>query len=96
MTHKGVEEDEVRLLMVPRPPTRRMPNRANGTETVTTLGVMFRMTATSAGFEGMSLDDMARPRLCCCCFSPRKNAAPSDRLPKVRNSLVLLDLRVFE
>ena len=51
-------KDECNLLMVPRPPTRTMPNRANGTETVTTLGVTVRMTATSEGLEGMSLEDM--------------------------------------
>jgi hypothetical protein len=35
------------------------PNRANGTENVTMLGVTLRMTITSDGFAGMSFDDMA-------------------------------------
>lgn len=37
-----------------------MPNRRNGTESVTTLGVMSRNTITSDGLTGMSLDDMVR------------------------------------
>lgn len=53
--------------MVPRPPMRKMPTRANGTETVTMLGVMFRMTATSLGLEGTSLEDMVRERVSCVC-----------------------------
>lgn len=36
-----------------------MPNRAKGTDKVTTFGVMLRMTMTSDGFAGTSLDDMA-------------------------------------
>lgn len=44
--------------MVARPPTRMTPKRANGTDKVTTLGVMSRMTITSDGDSGMSLDDI--------------------------------------
>lgn len=35
-----------------------VPNLLNGTENVTTLGVIFRMTMTSAGLAGISFDDM--------------------------------------
>jgi hypothetical protein len=38
-----------------------VPYLLNGTEKVTTFGVMFRMTITSAGLAGMSLDDMLLP-----------------------------------
>jgi len=34
------------------------PKRRKGTESVVTLGVISRMTITSSGFEGTSLDDM--------------------------------------
>lgn len=34
------------------------PNRSKGTEKVTTLGVMFRITMTSDGLDGTSLEDM--------------------------------------
>lgn len=34
------------------------PKRRKGTEKVTTLGVTSRMTMTSSGFWGMSLEDM--------------------------------------
>lgn len=34
------------------------PNREKGTENVAMLGVTLRMTMTSAGFHGISLDDM--------------------------------------
>lgn len=36
----------------------KRPCRRKGTEKVTTLGVTSRMTITSSGFWGMSLDDM--------------------------------------
>ena len=42
--------------MVPRPPTRRRPNRANGAEQVVILGVTLRITITEDGSEGMSLE----------------------------------------
>lgn len=54
--------------IVPRPPTRNRPYRRNGTESVTMFGVMLRITITSAGFDGMSLDDMVvvvKARLFC-------------------------------
>lgn len=35
-----------------------LPKRRKGTEKVTTLGVTSRMTSTSSGFGGMSLDDI--------------------------------------
>lgn len=37
----------------------KRPKRRKGREKVTTLGVTSRMTMTSSGFGGMSLDDMA-------------------------------------
>lgn len=37
-----------------------VPKRLKGTEKVTTLGVTSRMTMTSAGLSGISLDDMVR------------------------------------
>lgn len=43
---------------VARPPTFMRPKRRKGTESVVTLGVISRMTITSSGFEGTSLDDM--------------------------------------
>lgn len=49
--------------MVPRPPTRTIPNRRKGTESVTTLGVMSRMTMTSDGVWGMSFDDIVKDRV---------------------------------
>lgn len=49
---------EVSLTIVPRPPTLTVPNREKGTERVTMLGVTLRMTMTSAGFHGMSLEVM--------------------------------------
>lgn len=51
------------LPIVPRPPTLNWPNRANGAEQVTMLGVTRRMTITSDGLEGMSFDDMLRQSL---------------------------------
>lgn len=45
---------------VPLPPMGMDPNRLNGTEKVTTLGVTSRMTMTSAGLAGISLEDMSR------------------------------------
>lgn len=48
----------IHLPTVPRPPTGIVPNLLKGTENVTTLGVMLRMTITSAGLAGMSFDDM--------------------------------------
>ena len=35
-----------------------VPNLLKGVEKVTTLGVMLRMTITSAGLAGISFDDM--------------------------------------
>lgn len=52
-------------LIVPRPPTRIIPKRANGADTVAMLGVMSRITATLAGFEGISFEDMVMVRLGC-------------------------------
>lgn len=46
------------LLRVPLPPMGMVPKRLKGTEKVTTLGVTSRMTMTSAGLVGISLDDM--------------------------------------
>jgi len=46
------------LPSVPRPPMGNFPKRRKGTEKVTTLGVTSRMTMTSSGFWGMSLEDM--------------------------------------
>ena len=43
---------------MPRPPILMEPKRAKGTEKVAMLGVTLRITMTSAGFQGMSLDDM--------------------------------------
>ena len=45
---------------MPRPPILKTPALKNGTERVTILGVMSLMTITSDGFDGMSLDDMAK------------------------------------
>lgn len=39
-----------------RPPTLKRPKRLNGREQVVMFGVTFRMTITSEGFEGMSLE----------------------------------------
>ena len=44
--------------MVPLPPTGILPKRRKGTERVTTLGVISRMTITSDGLVGMRVDDM--------------------------------------
>lgn len=46
------------LPIVPRPPTRKRPKRAKGTERVVMLGVMSRMTITAEGLLGTSLDVM--------------------------------------
>lgn len=45
---------------VPLPPMGMVPKRLKGTEKVTTLGVRSRMTMTSAGLVGISLEDMLR------------------------------------
>ena len=44
--------------MVPLPPTLKRPNRRNGVEQVTMLGVTLRITITLAGSYGMSLSVM--------------------------------------
>ena len=44
--------------MVPLPPIGILPKRRNGTVKVTTLGVTSRMTITSDGLAGISVDDM--------------------------------------
>jgi hypothetical protein len=41
---------------VPRPPILMVPKREKGTLKVAMLGVTLRVTMTSAGFQGMSLD----------------------------------------
>lgn len=46
------------LPTVPLPPIGIIPKRLNGTEKVTTLGVISRITMTSAGLAGISLFDM--------------------------------------
>lgn len=43
---------------VPLPPIGIIPKRLNGTEKVTTLGVISRITITSAGLAGISLFDI--------------------------------------
>lgn len=43
---------------MPRPPTLRRPNRMKGAEQVITSGVIWRITMTLDGSEGMSLDVM--------------------------------------
>ncbi len=52
------EKGKINLPMVPRPPALKRPKRAKGAEQVTMLGVTLRMTITSDGLEGASLDDM--------------------------------------
>jgi hypothetical protein len=47
-----------RIPSVPRPPIWILPNRAKGTEKVTMLGVMLRMTMRSAGLAGIKLEDI--------------------------------------
>lgn len=56
MSGRGEGED---IPIVPRPPTRKRPKRAKGTERVVMLGVMSRMTITAEGLLGTSLDVMA-------------------------------------
>lgn len=46
------------LPIVARPPIFILPNRRKGTESVVTFGAMSRITITSSGFEGMSLEVM--------------------------------------
>ena len=46
--------------MVPRPPAFTLPKRLNGAEQVVMLGVTLRITITSEGLGGMSLDVMVR------------------------------------
>jgi len=48
------EEDDEPI--VPRPPTRSWPKRRNGRDRVTMFGVTLRMTITSEGFAGTSLE----------------------------------------
>lgn len=48
----------IHLPTVPRPPTGIVPNLLKGTENVTTLQEILRMTITSAGLAGISFDDM--------------------------------------
>lgn len=43
---------------MPRPPTLNFPNRLNGDEQATMLGVSLRITITLDGSEGMSLEVM--------------------------------------
>ncbi len=43
---------------MPRPPTLRRPKRMKGAEQVITSGVIWRITMTLDGSEGMSLDVM--------------------------------------
>lgn len=47
---------EVEIPIVPRPPILKRPKRLKGEEQVVILGVTLRMTITSDGLEGMSLD----------------------------------------
>ena len=42
--------------IVPRPPTLKRPKRANGAEHETMLGVIWRITITEDGSEGISLE----------------------------------------
>ncbi len=44
--------------MVPRPPTFMRPNRQNGLDNVVMFGVTLRITITSAGLDGTSLEVM--------------------------------------
>ena len=44
--------------IVPRPPTLKRPKRLKGAEQMVTLGLVLRITITSPGFGGMSLDVM--------------------------------------
>lgn len=46
--------------IVPLPPTLKRPKRSKGAEQVVMFGVTFRMTITSPGFEGISLDVILR------------------------------------
>jgi len=55
----------VSLPIVPRPPTLKWPKRLKGAEQVTMLGVTLRMTITSDGSDGTSLDDILRGRQYC-------------------------------
>ena len=48
---------------VPRPPTFILPNLAKGTERVVISGVTFRITMTSAGFDGISFEVMLTMRM---------------------------------
>ena len=78
--------------MVPLPPTGIAPNRRNGTERVTTFGVMFRMTITSDGFAGTSLDDMLVSELLL--LKTITVAAPTKSKPKVLSLHPLGALRI--
>jgi hypothetical protein len=49
---------------VARPPNFMRPNRRKGTESVVTLGAISRITITSSGFSGTSLEDMVA-FICC-------------------------------
>lgn len=46
------------LPTVPRPPTLRVPKRANGAESVVIFGVIWRITVTADGLAGINLEVM--------------------------------------
>ena len=73
----GVDGYGYGLLSVPRPPMGMRPKRRKGTEKVTTLGVMSRMTITSSGLGGMSLDDMAWVEVVIATATPAKMRPPA-------------------
>lgn len=55
---KTAREPDWSRTIVARPPIFILPNRKKGTERVVTFGAMSRITITSSGFEGTSLDVM--------------------------------------
>lgn len=57
-------EPDWRRTIVARPPIFIRPNRRKGTERVVTFGAMSRITITSSGFEGTSLEVMIAV-VCC-------------------------------
>lgn len=80
------------LPAVPRPPMGNRPKRRNGTLNVVTFGVMSRMTSTSSGFDGMSLDDMALVLL----FERVNPAVAMPRTREVVTTALFVSLRCGE
>ena len=90
--HRDVVDTQydVHLPTVQRPPTSKRPKREKGTDSVVTLGVMSRMTMTSAGLAGMSLLDMLRV----CCEAAYKRKA--DEMAAETATAVRVDGRLVD